>query len=188
MSSDDEKDECTATVEVVGTDIYYYGDINMDSILELNKEFKKLEIELLKKAIEFEGYIPNITLHIHSDGGDFFSGMNAMDHMKRSKVHITTIASGSCCSAATFLLLGGDRRLIGKHGYVLIHQISTGFLGKYEDLRGEMHTCKKLMKMLRRMYKQETSIPKEKLSELMKRDIYLNAEECLKYRVVDAIA
>lgn len=189
MSSDEETEEETTTeVRTIGTEIYYYSDINRKSILDFIEQLKKLETDLLKKAIDLPGYTPCIRVHIQSEGGDIFSGMSAMDTMKASRVHITTIAEGTCCSAGTFLLMGGKDRRMGRNAHVLIHQLSTGFFGKYQELKDEMKTCKKLMKMLRRLYRTETSIPKETLDELMKRDVYLDAEECIKYGIVHGIA
>ena len=73
---------------------------------------------------------------------------------------------------------------MGRHAFVLIHQLSTGFFGKYKDLKDEMKTCKKVMATLKTLYDDSTTIPKDKLSEFMKRDIYLGYEECLKYEIV----
>lgn len=187
MSSDEETEE-TCNVHVVGTDIYYYGDITRDNVLSLITRTKKLEKELLKKAIDLEGYVPNINVHIHSDGGDLFSGMNAMDALRTIKVHVTTIAEGTCCSAATFALLGGDKRLMGKHAHVMIHQLSTCFFGKYQEILEEVATCKKLMKTMKKVYRAETKIPKDTFKELMKKDIYLSATECIKYGIVHGTA
>lgn len=187
MSSDEETEE-TCNVQVIGSDIYYYGDVSRDNILSLVTSLKKLEKELLKKGADLDGYTPNITVHIHSDGGDLFSGMNAMDTLRKTKVHVTTVAEGTCCSAATFMLLGGDRRLMGRHAHVMIHQLSTGFYGKYQEIREEMDTCKKLMKMMKKVYGAETKIPKDLFKKLMKKDVYLNADECIKYGIVHGIA
>jgi len=187
MSSDEETEE-TCNVKVIGCDIYYYGDVTRDTVLDLITNTKKLEKELLKKAIDLDGYVPNINVHIHSDGGDLFSGMNAMDALRKTNIHVTTIAEGTCCSAATFMLLGGDRRLMGKHAHVMIHQLSTGFFGKFQELRDEMDTCNKLMKTMKKVYKAETSIPKDLFKQLMKKDIYLNAGECVKYGIVHGTA
>jgi ATP-dependent protease ClpP protease subunit len=184
MSSDEETEDRTCNVQVIGTDIYYYGDVTRDTILKLITSTKKLEKELLKKAVDLDGYTPNINVHIHSDGGDLFSGMNAMDALRKTQVHVTTIAEGTCCSAATFILLGGDKRLMGKCAHVMIHQLSTGFFGKFQELRDEMDTCKKLMKTMKKVYKAETSIPKDIFKQLMKKDVYLNADECIKYQIV----
>lgn len=189
MSSDEETEEETVgEVRTVGTDIYYYSDVNRKSILEFIEQLKKLETDLLKKAVDLPGYVPSIRVHIQSDGGDIFSGMSAMDTLKQSRVHVTTIAEGTCCSAGTFLLMGGRDRRMGRSAHVLIHQLSTGFFGKYEELRDEMKTCKKLMKMLKRVYRSETTIPKETLEELMTRDVYLDADECITYGIVHGLA
>ena len=187
MSSDEETEE-TCNVQVIGSDIYYYGEVTRDNVLNLITSTKKLEKELLKKAVDLDGYVPNINVHIHSDGGDIFSGMNAMDALRKTRVHVTTIAEGICCSAATFMLLGGDKRLMGKHAHVLIHQLSTGFFGKFQEFRDEMETCKKLMKTMKKVYKSETSIPKDLFKQLMKKDVHLNAVECIKYQIVHGTA
>ena len=188
MSSDEDVEEDTCMIRTIGCDIYYYSDINRKNILDFIDNLKKLEVDLLKKAIDLTGYTPSIRVHIQSDGGDVFAGMSAMNIMKDSRVHITTIAEGSCCSAGTFLLLGGKDRRMGRNAHVLIHQISTGFFGKFQELRDEMKTCKKIMKMLKRVYRAETSIPKDKLKEFMQKDIYLDADECIKYGIVHGIA
>jgi ATP-dependent protease ClpP protease subunit len=84
--SDTEKEEYEC-VRVVGSEIYYYGDIDRESILEFIETYKKLEIDLLKKSIELPGYSPIIRVHICSDGGDVFAGMSAMDTLKQSRVN-----------------------------------------------------------------------------------------------------
>jgi|TARA_B110000977_G_scaffold185838_1_gene251087 ATP-dependent Clp endopeptidase proteolytic subunit ClpP len=181
---DEPEDEVCDVVRVNGCDIYYYGDVDTESTLEFLDAFKKLEVDLLKKAIELPGYKPTIRVHIHSDGGDVFSGLSMMDTLKSSRVNVVTIAEGTCCSAATFILLGGKERLMGKHSFILIHQLSSGFFGKYTELRAEMKTCKKIMSTIKSLYTRETTIPIEKLSQFMKRDIYLGYEECIKYGIV----
>ena len=124
---------------VIGNEILYYGEVTDVDILEFIEDFKKLEIDLLKKKAELIGYEPVIHFHICSEGGDLFAGLSAMNIIEKSRVKVVTIAQGVCCSAATFLLLGGHERRIGKNAHVLIHQISTnGFWGKYEELKDEM--------------------------------------------------
>ena len=67
---------------------------------------------------------------------------------------------------------------------ILIHQISTaGFWGKYEELKDEIKTCDKLMNIIKKIYNEKTKIPNKKLKNMMKRDIYLTAEECVEYGI-----
>ena len=173
---------------VTGNEIFYCGEITEVDILEFIEDFKKLEIELLKKKAELIGYEPVIYVHICSEGGDLFAGISAMNIIEKSRVKVVTIAQGVCCSAATFLLLGGHERRIGKNAHVLIHQITTnGFWGKYEELKDEMKSCDKFMDMVIKTYKEKTTIPQKQFKKIMKRDMYLDAQECIKYNVVDSI-
>ena len=173
---------------VVGNEIFYCGEITEVDILEFIEDFKKLEIELLKKKAELIGYEPVIHVHICSEGGDLFAGISAMNIIEKSRVKVVTIAQGVCCSAATFLLLGGHERRIGKNAHVLIHQITTnGFWGKYEELKDEMKSWDKFMDMVIKTYKEKTTIPQKQFKKIMKRDMYLDPQECIKYNVVDSI-
>lgn len=173
---------------VMGNEIFYCGEITEVDILEFIEDFKKLEIELLKKKAELIGYEPVIHVHICSEGGDLFAGISAMNIIEKSRVKVVTIAQGVCCSAATFLLLGGHERRIGKNAHILIHQITTnGFWGKYEELKDEMKSCDKFMDMVIKTYKEKTTIPQKQFKKIMKRDMYLDAQECIKYNVVDSI-
>lgn len=188
-TEDDPKEliEENQSVKVVGNEILFYGDIDRDNALEFVLQFKKLEIELLKKKAELVGYEPQIRISIMSDGGDIFSGLNMMNVLERSRVKVITIAQGSCCSAATFVFLGGSERRIGKNAYLLIHQLTTEFWGNFQDLRNEMKTSAKFMKMLKKMYMSKTDIPEKKFKRLMKKDIYLSPDKCIKYKIAHVV-
>jgi ATP-dependent protease ClpP protease subunit len=54
-------------------------------------------------------------------------------------------------------------------------------------MEDEIATCTKLMKVLKDFYKKHTKVPMKKLDELMKRDIWLDAQECLDYGIIDEI-
>jgi ATP-dependent protease ClpP protease subunit len=176
------------TTRIVGNEMFFYSDVTTDDILEFTEEFKKLENKLLKQSIDFPGFKPEIRIHICSDGGEMFAGLSAMNVIEKSRVKVVTVAQGACCSAATFMLLGGHERRMGKNAHILIHQLSTnGFWGKFEDLKNEMDSCSKFMDMITKVYGEKTEIPEKEFKKLMKKDIYLNVEECLKYNVVTSI-
>ena len=176
------------TTRIIGNEMFFYSDVTTDDILEFTEELKKLENKLLKQAIDFPGFKPEIRINICSDGGEMFAGLSAMNVIEKCRVKVVTIAQGACCSAASFMLLGGHERRMGKNAHVLIHQLSTnGFWGKFEDLKNEMDSCSKFMDMITKVYGEKTEIPEKEFKKLMKKDIYLNVEECLKYNVVTSI-
>jgi ATP-dependent protease ClpP protease subunit len=183
-TKEQEENDC---IKVIGNELLFYGDVDRENTLEFVEKFKKLEIELLKKMAELVGYEPMIRVHIMSEGGDVYAGLNMMNVLERSRVKVVTIAQGACCSAATFVLLGGKERRMGKNAYLLIHQISTEMWGSFNDLKHELKSTDKLMKMLKDMYLSKTKIPEAKFKSLMKKDIYLPPDKCLKYGIVSEI-
>jgi len=183
-TKEQEENDC---IKVIGNELLFYGDVDRENTLEFVEKFKKLEIELLKKMAELVGYEPMSRVHIMSEGGDVYAGLNMMNVLERSRVKVVTIAQGACCSAATFVLLGGKERRMGKNSYLLIHQISTEMWGSFNDLKHELKSTDKLMKMLKDMYLSKTKIPEAKFKSLMKKDIYLSPDKCLKYGIVSEI-
>ena len=173
----DEKHAEYDYIDVEGSDIFFHCDVSNDSVTELCRAVRKIEREQARLGVDH----PCIHVHIQSEGGELYSGLAAMDFLKNTKAYVTTYVEGMCASAATFILLGGDRRVILPNGYVLIHQISDNFWGAFQDLKDEMRQCKRLMRHIKKIYLRETSVPVEKLNKMFKRDIYLSARRCIKF-------
>lgn len=175
-------------IKVIHNEIYFYCDVDTDSVLELNIALRKLEKELRMKKMEMGDYEkPTIKVFIQSDGGELYAGLSAMDHLKSSKCNIVTIADGCCASAAAMMLLGGHTRLVKRNSYVLIHQLGTDAgWGKYEDLKDEMENCNRLMAHMKEIVTERTNLPEKKVNRIMKHDIMMSAGKCIKYGVVDA--
>lgn len=161
-------------VKVEGTDVFFYCEVSQETILELHVALTRLERDF---------HCPRIRIHIQSEGGDIYAGLASLDFIKSMKSHVTTIVEGRCASAATFIYLGGDERIVRPNGYVLIHQLSHEIWGKFDDLQDEIHQCQKLMRHIKRIYLRETQIPEKKLDKLLKRDLYLSARRCKKYLI-----
>ena len=161
-------------IKVEGPDVFFYCDVSVESVAELCAVVKKVEREFYESIVR---------VHIHSDGGDLHAGLAAMDFLKSCKSRVVTIAEGMCASAATFIFLGGDERIVCPNAYLLIHQLGSEFWGKYEEMKDEMQHCERLMKHMKRIYLRETNLPEEKLDKLMKRDLYLSYKKCVKYGI-----
>lgn len=175
-------------IKVQGNEVFFSADVDDDSVCYLFKILRQLETTLLYKMIENPGYKPEIRLFINSNGGDMFAGFSAHDQLQQLRVPVTTIAVGCCASAATFILLGGSKKMIGQRAHILIHQLATdGFWGKFEEMKDEMKNCKKFMDMAKALYEENCDIPEKKMKNLMKKDIYLSPEECVKWKIVDEI-
>jgi ATP-dependent protease ClpP protease subunit len=164
-------------IQVEGSEIFFHCDVSNESVNELCRSIRKIEREQGVMGIKN----PQIHIHIKSDGGCLYSGLAAMDFLKHTCSHVTTIAEGMCASAATFIFLAGDSRIILPNCYILIHQLSDTFWGTFEHLKDEMKQCKKVMRQIKKIYLEETTIPEEKLDLLMTRNLYFSARKCIKF-------
>ena len=70
---------------------------------------------------------------------------------------------------------------------MLIHQLSASNQGKYEELKDEFTNLSGLMDIIKRIYTENTKIPKNKLEQLLRQDIWLTSYKCLEYGLVDKI-
>ena len=174
-------------IENINNRIYFYADINRGNILILTKILKTLNNDLLYNA-QIQSRDPaDIYLHINSYGGNIFDGFAGMDTILNLDVNVNTVIDGACASAATFLSIAGDKRFMHEHSYILIHQLSTSYWGKYDELVDDMESNDKLMKAMKNIYKQYTKIPMKKLDEILKHDIWLTSEEAENYGLIDEV-
>lgn len=175
-------------VDVVNNTIYFYSEVSRPKILELNKNINSLGTNLVNQTNLLKTKVPgNIYLHINSFGGSVFAGLSAVDTIQASNVPVCTLVEGCAASAATLMSIVGTRRAIRKNSFMLIHQLSSGMWGKYEEQKDQMQNNDLIMEVIKGLYDKHTKIPKKKLREILKRDVWFDAETCLEYGLVDEI-
>ena len=177
-----EKEQCNIIKK--GNNIYYYEAIEKKPILELISQLKDLEALLINLKYTYD-VNPVIKLHIYSEGGDAFMGLSIYDFIKTLKIPVYTYIDGLIASAATFLFLAGKKRFMTENSNILIHQISTGFWGKFEDLKDEYKNTTELMKIVKKIYTDNTSMSKKAIDDIIKRELYLTYHDALKYKIVN---
>ena len=167
--------------------IYFYSGVNRDSVVELNKKIGEIESRSLTLAHSLDIDPPPIKIYINSGGGSITAGISSMDTILRGKVPIYTYIDGFCASAATFLSVVGVKRYMSRNSYMLIHQLSTNFWGKYSEFEDEKQNLDLMMATIKNVYKKYTIVSMKKLDEILKHDLLWNAETCLKYGLIDEI-
>lgn len=168
-----------------GTAVYFCADVTKATVFKLTQLLREASACALERA--HHGQEPVVHLYVHSDGGDVFAGLSAYDHIRANRVPVTTVADGMVASAATLLLLAGTRRLAMPHASMLIHQLSTGFAGKYADLLDEVRNSAAIMKALHAIYRERTSMSAARVSALLKKERVLGAARCLREGFVHAL-
>jgi ATP-dependent Clp protease protease subunit len=167
--------------------IYFYTDVDQYSCLDLNRKINDLNKELLKYAIEFDCPPPNIYLHINSNGGCLLSAFSTVDTILNSRVPIISIVEGCAASAATIISIACNKRFMTQNSFMLIHQLSTGVSGKYEEIKDDFMNDTKFMEQLYNLYKENTTMSNKKIKEVLKHDIWWDYKECLENGLVDGL-
>lgn len=180
----------TDTVTVRENDIYFYCGVNKKNIVKLITAIKDVTRRLKIMEVEYGVENLKINLHINSFGGSVFAALSAIDTIISNDIPIVSIVEGGAASAATLISVVCQERKITPHSFMLVHQLSSGFWGKMEEIKDEFMNLKKLMKTLTKVYREYTTIEETSettLKELLKRDLWLSSKECLKNGMVDVI-
>lgn len=165
--------------------IYFYSDVDPSTCLNLNRKITELNKNLLKYSIEYDCPPPNIYLHINSHGGCLLSALGSVDVIKNSRVPVVSIIEGCAASAATIISMVCHKRYMTPNSFMLIHQLSTGVYGKYEEIKDDFTNDTKFMERLYRLYQDHTSMELSKIKKIMERDIWWDIDECVKTGLVD---
>ncbi|NBP04277.1 MAG: hypothetical protein EBU90_30140, partial [Proteobacteria bacterium] len=116
-----------------------------------------------------------------------FDGIAILDRIRTLKCDLHTYVEGGVASAATLLTVVGKKRYIGKHSMMLIHQLSSFNSGNFQQLEDDQYNNRRLMSLIKDVYKTYTKLPMKKIDEILKHDIWFSAQECLEYGLVDEI-
>lgn len=181
-SSDDSR------VSADNNKIYFYSGVTRQDNLMLNKYLhatghKMANIQRIYRLPD----PPKVYLHINSYGGSVFAGFSSVDYIRNCQVPVVSVIDGCAASAATIMSVVAEERLMHEHAFMLIHQLSSGMWGKFEAMKDDMKNNELLMKKIIGIYEEHTKIPKVKIKDILKRDLWWDAKTCLKYGLVDDI-
>ena len=131
----------------------------------------------------------DICIYINSPGGSITAGMAIYDTMNYVKSDVSTICVGICASMAAFLLSSGQigKRFCLKNGEIMIHQPLGGAQGQATEIKIAAERIIKLKHKLNQILAQNTKQNIKKIEQDTERDYFLDANEALKYGIIDNI-
>lgn len=131
----------------------------------------------------------DISIYINSPGGSITSGMAIYDTMNFIKSDVSTICIGMAASMGAFLLSCGTKgkRYILPNSEVMIHQPLGGVQGQATEIKIAAERILKLKKKLNSILSKNCNQPLEKIEQDTERDYFMDAEESLKYGIIDKI-
>jgi ATP-dependent Clp protease protease subunit len=133
----------------------------------------------------------NIHFYINSPGGSITAGLAVYDTMQFLRCDVATYCVGQAASMAALLLAGGTsgKRFLLANNRILLHQpLITGILeGVATDLDIEAKEILRLRSRLYEILAKHTGQKPEKIEKDCDRNLWLDAEEAIKYGLADRI-
>lgn len=131
-----------------------------------------------------------ISIYINTPGGSVYDGLGLYDLMNFAKAKgfiIRTVNIGKACSMGSLLLMAGTKgyRESLPNCSVMVHEISTLEYGKTSEMKDQMKEMERLQKVVDSII---TDCADPELIQLSKKtDLWLDAKDSLKYKIIDKI-
>src|SRR5512137_449509 len=139
--------------------------------------------------LESEDPDKDINLYINSPGGSVTAGLAIYDTMQYIRPDISTICMGQATSMGALLLAAGakGKRYTLPHARVMIHQPLGGAQGQATDIDIQAKEIMKIKELIHKILVKHTGQTLEKIRHDTERDYFMDAEEAMRYGIVDRI-
>jgi len=161
--------------------VFLWGIVDDKSAERIVNRLLYLEAESPGKVISF---------YINSPGGMVTSGMVMLDTMNMISSPVKTICMGLAASMGSILLACGEKgkRTIFPHGKVMIHQPSLGSMqGAASDIEITAKQIQKTKEESAQILADRCKHSYENVLKDFDRDYWMDADEVIKYGLVDSI-
>jgi ATP-dependent Clp endopeptidase proteolytic subunit ClpP len=178
-----------------------FGDVNTARTEEIIFSLHALNLTKVKKIpVDYEdldkGFneetkpVEFLISTIGGDACDMFAIYDTIRYL-RDGMDIETFGLGKVMSAGILLLACGTKgkRKIGRNCRLMVHGVASGTQGSISNLKVEMTEIKKIQEMYVDALVEETKLTKAQLKRMMSKNVnvYLSAEEAVKYGIADII-
>ena len=190
-------------IEIKDRTITIFNDVEegtmataIEKIFQINQEDEAWKRNLCSvmdmSGIKFDPTsidMPHIQMLLSTYGGCVYDGLSLYDAIKNSKTEVDITCFGKIMSMGIVLLLAAKTRKAYRNTTFMIHEGSSGAIGKVSDMEDSIDESKRLNDIYFGIIESETKIPKAKLDEIRKRrkDWYFTAEEALEYGLITEI-
>lgn len=175
----------------VGNEIHFATGVNKTSIQALIKTIMEYIMEHKNKALGDPEKL-DIVIIIDSPGGSINALFKFIDTLQlcREKfkfVTFTSVINGMAASAATIMAICCDKRYMTKHATAMVHELSSGFASKYQEINSYCKHLKDVHEKLANIYVQKTRLSRDEIEKIMRNETWYTSEEYLQLGFVDEI-
>lgn len=139
------------------------------------------------EELKAKGDVTKIALHVNSPGGDPFDAAAMFLALKRHPATVTGYNDGLVASAATVVLMAGDKIIMPENTLLMIHDPVGGVVGTADEMRDFAGVMDKVKQTILVAYRRSGKTDEE-LAEIMRAETWYTAAEALDNGFVDEIS
>lgn len=169
------------------SEINVKGDIVINEYAEFYKWFdwECTCPQDVKSVLDSTPENEQIDVYINSGGGHVTAGQEIYSLLrqdKRVRIHI----QGMACSAASIVAMAGKSDM-SPVAMLMIHNVSGGAQGDFHEMEKAQRELKSMNEALAGAYAEKTGMDMQKLLQLMDKETWLTANQCIEMGFVDEI-
>lgn len=163
-------------------DLYIYGEISDYSWWgdEVTPKQFADDLEEVKN-------VDTINVRINSVGGDVFAAHAIYSLLKSAKPQIMVYIDGLAASAATVIMMAGDKIMMPPNAMIMIHNPWTIARGETKDFEKSIEILTKVKDSIILAYEAKTGLDKEELSVLMDAETWMTGQEAYDKGFIDEL-
>jgi ATP-dependent protease ClpP protease subunit len=148
-----------------------------------------IALDEFKEAIKGLSTAKNVTIKLNSFGGDLLAGKAIYDELKSLKANKTVQIMGVAMSAATIIMLAGDKVIANTGDIIMIHEAKCESWDLFDAeqaqrLANSLNACNKAMAEL---YAKKTGKGVQEILNAMHAETWLTAQQALDYGLIDEV-
>lgn len=170
----------------------YFGDFDItDPEYDINgSDFVWDTVEMAIRNLRFledKSQTQPIELHMSSIGGDTDACFRLIDAILTSPCQIKFFGGGSIMSSGSLVMCVCDERFLYPSATIMVHEVSASTSGKVTDMSIEMGDVNLVRQRVVDTYANNSRMPANFWSEIIKSDVYLSAQEAIDLGLADKI-
>ncbi|MGE7113240.1 head maturation protease, ClpP-related [Lysinibacillus sp. NPDC047702] len=128
-----------------------------------------------------------LLVEINSGGGSVWAGAEMYYALKKFNGTVRGEIPSIAASAATFPAMACDHLAMSLLGQMMIHRAKNGIDGNQQDMRNNADFLKNIDDSIVSAYLTKTSLSREELNEMMKKDSWMTAQQAHENKFIDEI-
>lgn len=180
----------SSNVDIKNRRIYFGNLHGNDDDADDKNSFTWSTVEVIVRAIHklaTDDPKKPIELHISSDGGSVMQMFRLVDVIEQTPCKIIFIGSGTIYSAAAYLMLACDERIVTRNCGIMLHEMHCGISGTHVERKIDYELAEKDQDRLNNLVVENSRMPLEFWKDVLQRDLYLTPEEAQMLGIVDKI-